>query len=44
MRKIDQVTGKRQLLARATQIPPFGPGFDLMLAEEADTMEVWATR
>ena len=32
-----------QLLKEATATPPFGPGFDGMLVQQADRLDVWGT-
>lgn len=37
------ITDMSQLPKEAAASPPFGPGFDRMLAQQADRLEVWGT-
>ena len=37
------VTNPNQLLKQASTSPPFGPGFNSALAQQADRLEVWGT-
>ena len=37
------ITHPSQVLKNATATPPFGPGFDAALAQQADRLEVWGT-
>ena len=40
---LSTITDPTPLLEEATAAPPFGPGFDLALAQKADRLEVWGT-
>ena len=38
------VIHRSQLSVDAITSPPFGPGFDVALVQQADRLEVWGTR
>lgn len=43
MIRLRNVSDPVQVRQEATTDPPFGPGFDVALARQADSLEVWGT-